>query len=62
MSVKTILETEYPDEDWSHLDGGQDGEQPVFYISKGSYYTYTFMWPSGLTQLTSAQIETLLTS
>lgn len=61
MSVKALLEAEYPDEDWSHLDGGADGEQPVFYMAKGGVFrTYSFMWPSGLTELTSAEIASLL--
>tara|TARA_R110000787_G_scaffold89704_1_gene189741 strand:+ start:700 stop:885 length:186 start_codon:yes stop_codon:yes gene_type:complete len=59
MSVKEKLEAAYPNEDWSHLDGGRDGEKPVFWSDGTNYYTHSEYWPSGLTELTSAQILAL---
>jgi hypothetical protein len=62
MSIKAKLEARYPDEDWSQLDGGADGEYPVFWSSKGVYGINTDMWPSGLTEMTSVEIKAFLES
>ena len=60
MSIKAKLEAKYPDEDWSQLDGGNDGEQPVFWFSKGVYGISSALWPSGLTEMTSNEIKAFL--
>tara|TARA_B100001287_G_scaffold260764_1_gene249164 strand:- start:589 stop:777 length:189 start_codon:yes stop_codon:yes gene_type:complete len=62
MSIKSILEQEYPNEDWSHVDGGSDGEYPVFKFNGTEYSVIPSMWPSGLSKPTSSQIVTLLSS
>ena len=60
MSIKAKLEAKYPDEDWSQLDGGNDGEQPVFWFSKGVYGISSDLWTSGLTEMTSNEIKAFL--
>ena len=60
MSIKAKLEAKYPDEDWSQLDGGNDGEQPVVWFSKGVYGISPDLWPSGLTEMTSNEIKAFL--
>ena len=60
MSIKAKLEAKYPDEDWSQLDGGNDGAQPVFWVSKGVYGISSDLWPSGLTEMTSNEIKAFL--
>lgn len=62
MSIKAKLEERYPNEDWSHLIDGQDGEKAVFWSSKGVLGTHSDLWPSGLAQMTSAQIQAFLES
>lgn len=62
MSIKAKLEARYPDEDWSHIDGGADGEQPVFWYSKGVYGVSPDMWPSDLAEMTSSEIKAFLES
>lgn len=60
MSMKAKLEAEYPNENWAHVDGGKDGEQPVFWYSNGVYGIHSDMWPSGLTEMTSNEIRLFL--
>lgn len=60
-TVKEKLEARYPNQDWSHLTNGADGDYPVFYFD-GSYKTYDDMWITGLPKLTSQEIVTLLQS
>ena len=62
MSIKAKLEAQYPDEDWSHIDSGADGEQPVFWYSKGVYGISPDMWPSGLVEMTSSEIKAFMES
>ena len=62
MSIKAKLEERYPDEDWSHLDGGQDGEYAVFWSSKGVLGTHIDMWPVDLAEMTSDEIKAFLES
>jgi hypothetical protein len=62
MSIKAKLEARYPDEDWSHIDSGADGEQPVFWYSKGVYGISPDMWPVGLPVWTNQEVKEFLES
>jgi hypothetical protein len=62
MNIKAKLEARYPDEDWSHIDSGADGEQPVFWFSKGVYGISPDMWPSDLAEMSSDEIKAFLES
>lgn len=62
MNIKAKLKARYPDEDWSHIDSGADGQQPVFWFSKGVYGISTDMWPSDLAEMSSDEIKAFLES